>query len=357
MASTFKTFTSNDITSTRTLLNEAIPITGSTVSGTYGTWGAEENRKTYSHGMFQSIYDYPYLSSSANQIMDITVGMSNNSALSSSTPGTQQKKKINIYNQMAQVLMGYDHTGSIQEFDQDGNILAGGTKLRECVFFNFARLLTKDEIKKGSFTLKLGSTQEFTKANNSTITITDDGAQNAFYVNSPAGEYGILSASAGEATGSPLNGKCGLIFYQAGVAVITGSVFMGAPTGAVAADVMMDPSSGSFNSVLTGSSIDTMADDVRHRIYDLDFVNTTELNSTIYFCRVQHNEFNYSSNPTYVSASKIRVKENTTDEPISYIAGIGLYSSDNELLAHAKLSEPLKKTPSQEITLRVRLDY
>jgi hypothetical protein len=34
-----------------------------------------------------------------------------------------------------------------------------------------------------------------------------------------------------------------------------------------------------------------------------------------------------------------------------------MYSADNELLATAKLSEPLKKTPDDEFTLRVRLDY
>ena len=35
----------------------------------------------------------------------------------------------------------------------------------------------------------------------------------------------------------------------------------------------------------------------------------------------------------------------------------GIYSSDNELLAVAKLSEPLKKDPNTELTVRVRLDY
>ena len=43
--------------------------------------------------------------------------------------------------------------------------------------------------------------------------------------------------------------------------------------------------------------------------------------------------------------------------PRSYVTTVGLYSADNELLAVAKLSEPLKKTPSNEVTLRVRLDY
>ena len=60
---------------------------------------------------------------------------------------------------MAQVLMGYDATGSILEFDQDGNIDGGGTKHKECLFINFARLLGKDEIKKGSFNMQLGGTE------------------------------------------------------------------------------------------------------------------------------------------------------------------------------------------------------
>jgi len=89
----------------------------------------------------------------------------------------------------------------------------------------------------------------------------------------------------------------------------------------------------------------------------VSFNNTTELNSTIYFCRASHNDFNYSSNPTYLSASKMVVKNNSTDSPVSYTTAVGLYSADNELLAVAKLSEPLKKDPSSEFTLRVRLDY
>ena len=89
----------------------------------------------------------------------------------------------------------------------------------------------------------------------------------------------------------------------------------------------------------------------------ISFNNTVELNSTIYFCRANHNEFNYSSNPTYVNGSKIVTKNKASDTPVSYVTTIGLYSADNELMAVAKLSEPLKKDPSTELTLRVRLDY
>ena len=150
MASIYKTIRSEDIASTRTVLHEAIPLTGTIVSGTY----ADSNIKNYAHGMFQSVYDYPYLSSSANHIFDITAGYSSESSLSSSD-NAQNAKKINIYNQHAQVLAGYDATGSIQQFDTDGNIVAGDDKMKECFFINFARLLTKDEIKKGSFVLDL----------------------------------------------------------------------------------------------------------------------------------------------------------------------------------------------------------
>jgi len=49
MATTFKTLLNNDVATTRTLLHEAIPITGTIASGTY----SDNNIKTYAHGMFQ----------------------------------------------------------------------------------------------------------------------------------------------------------------------------------------------------------------------------------------------------------------------------------------------------------------
>ena len=102
---------------------------------------------------------------------------------------------------------------------------------------------------------------------------------------------------------------------------------------------------------------DQLLNSIRKRIAKICFNNTTELNSTIYFCRVNHNDFNYSSNPTYLSSSQIRVKNTQSDAPVSYVTTVGLYSSDNEMLAVAKLSEPLRKDPTNDITLRVRLEY
>ena len=337
MATVYKNLTSNDVISTRTLLHEAIPITGSIVSGTYSV----SNIKNYSHGRFQSVYDYPVLSSSANHIFDLTVGLAPDSALSASGV-TDLSKKIQTYNQMAQLLVGHDLTGSILRFDQDGDLTVGA-KMKEVVFVNFSRLLAKDEIKKGFFQFTLGTGSSGTP-NANTVLLADHFAQNDYRVNSPAGEYGVLyTSSVNIAAGS----GAGLIFYQAGIAVISASVFSAATFSG----------SNNIGPALQTSSIQDVCDSLRQRWVNCSFNNTTELNSTIYFCRLNHNEFNYSSNPTYLSESQIRVKQTSLDSPISYVTTIGLYSSANELLAVAKLSEPLKKDPTNEMILRCRLDF
>lgn len=370
MATTYKSLSANDIVTTKTLLHEAIPITGTIVSGTYVNGSTERNIKNYTHGMFQSVYDYPHLSSSANHIFDISMGFHATSSLSgTSGDHVQVSKKINMYNQMAQVLMGYDENGNIRRFDEDGDLTGTtGDKMNEVFFINFARLLTKDEIKKGSFNLELGvatthnlnGTAMFTDR----IKLVDTNAQNDYRVNSPAGEYGILYADSTADTNLETDDgsqKAGLLFYQAGIAVITASVFLRNSDGGILSDARgtaeMNAGAESVNDMFVSGAMSASCDSLRQRMYNVQFNNTTELNSTVYFCRAHHNEFNYSTNPTYLSSSQIVVKNNASDSPVSYITTVGLYSSDNELLATAKLSEPLKKDPSNELTLRVRLDY
>ena len=446
-ATFFKTFTESDKTSTRTLLHESIPITGTIVSGSQNpsadnrgyrwlndTTKRSRSVKTFSHGMFQSVYDYPYLSSSANQIFDLTYGISNAAVTASSylhaadENWAQKSKKLNIYTQMAQMLVGYDVEGNVRRFDADG--VFGSThsrKIDDAIFINFSRLLVKDEIKKGSFELTLGMGTGSATYNVSKVTLKDTNAENRYSINSPAGEYAVLWADnvgdddskfvlnkrafgpmdssgvpivmSGDGAVSPDTGllPAGLIYYQAGIAVINGALFSGSfnegPAPAefgpvrrgllsgsheinindanISSVAQTAPAGGrlgrsdsqstiapSFTAMTTGSSIDKICDAFRSRMINVSFNNTTELNSRIYFCRGHHNEFNYSSNPTYTDGSKIRVKnDNVLTPPRSYITTVGLYSGDNELLAVAKLSEPIRKDPGSEITLRVRLDY
>ena len=371
MATTFKNLNRQDVSSVRTRLHEAIPITGSIVSGTY----AETNIKSYAHGMFQSVYDYPYLSSSANHLFDITLGTSTSWPTYTSI-SNQQQKKNNIYNQMAQILAGYDETGTVRLIDRDGVFTTTGvtdvTKHTSLIFLNFSRLLGKDEIQKQSFNMELMVSSAFAQPSfaSTRIKVFDSGALSNYRINSPAAEYGILYAA--NSAGTPMNGasiqagagspvQVGLIYYQAGLVALSPYVFMNnastASIGPLSASTLMNSAGNTIDQLITGSTIDQISTAVRNRIYNISFNNTTELNSTIYFCRVNTGDFNYSSNPTYLSGSKIVVKNNATDVPVAYLTTVGLYSADNELLAVAKLSEPLRKDPSIEHTIRVRLDY
>ena len=109
---------------------------------------------------------------------------------------------------------------------------------------------------------------------------------------------------------------------------------------------------------MLSGTINDINNGFRNRIGNIQFNNVTELNSTSYFVNAGPNEFNYSNNPSYVTGSEIRVKNGKASNPsVAYITTVGLYSADNQLLAVGKLSEPLKKTPSNEISLKMRIDY
>jgi len=358
----FQPLTNADKTTTRTLLHEAIPITGTILTGAYA---GGSNIKNYSHGQFQSVYDYPYLSSSANHIFDISVGYDESSVLSASAvagTGAQIAKKINMYNEYAQVLLGF--TGSnntVEIFESDLSFVDNDAQIKESFFVNFSRLLTKDQVKKGSFsiTVSSGSWGNGTPGNavfdSGLITLTDASASegtNAGVKNTLGGDYGVLYTSG--------NTAHGIVFYQAGCVILSSSLWAGITdfnSGSVLSGSSVNPSPLSVEQSLVSASISGSCDALRHRIKTLSFNNTTEINSSIYFCRVPHNKFNYSSNPTYLSGSKIRVKLTADSQPVSYITTVGLYNTAGELLAVAKLSEPLRKDPNNEVTLRVRLDY
>lgn len=357
----FETISGDDVTTTTTLLHEVLPLTGTIVSGTYGEFHSERNVKDYVHGQFQSVYDYPYLSSSANHIFDLTVGYDESSVLSGSA-SVQNSKKINMYNQMAQVLLGYTASTSagIRKFENDLQ-LDGTGSMRSGFFMSFSRLLTKDQIKKGSFSITLGTgswDSPFAGAGapgSTQITLADVSASATQGGTSTAdgGTYGVLYDNTGSLSSDKIG--LGVIFYQAGIVFLTSSIFLNATKD------FNKPQPGSTGQTptvaLTASTISSSCDALRHRIRNVSFNNTTEINSKIYFCRVPHNKFNYSSNPTYTSGSKIVVKNNSTDNPVAYVTTVGLYNSSGELLAVAKLSEPLRKDPTNDITIRVRLDY
>jgi len=82
------------------------------------------------------------------------------------------------------------------------------------------------------------------------------------------------------------------------------------------------------------------------------------ISSTHYFARVGNKKFNFSSNPTYFTASDGSFTNPTFfKNPKSFITQVGLYNDANELLAIAKLSKPLLKSFAREAIIKVKLDF
>jgi hypothetical protein len=76
------------------------------------------------------------------------------------------------------------------------------------------------------------------------------------------------------------------------------------------------------------------------------------------FVRPQNAEFNYTTNPSFISGSTGEViYSQFINNPQTYITTVGLYNDANELLAVAKLSRPLVKDFTKEALIRVKLDF
>ena len=208
----------------------------------------------------------------------------------------------------------------------------------------------------------------------------DSGSAGNIIYNSPSSRYSYLYATASSPSdvGSFSFGSgekvAGMVFYEAGVAVVSPYIFSKYSTDAIPSntntylhsnsagiltgDAPLLLASNTIRELIVSSSIKDHATALHPRLKSVEYQATTELNSTIYFCRAYNHEFNYSSNPTYLNNSKIIVKNDDPETPPrAYITTVGLYNDDNQLLAVAKLSEPILKTPDNELIARVRLDW
>ena len=358
--SIYKNLGQDDTTSFKTNLYEQIPVTGTIIRETYGTFPSESNIKYFSNNDHIDVYDYPYASSSANFLFSMTAGRTSDSTKPAANVGATLKD--NIYRLFAQQYVGYDTNQNVVPFNVSGVLNPANTfdpdKFSDAIFINFSRTIMKDEIKKGSFRLTIG-TASFANPFIGTKVFSDAyvvaNSPTTYRTNSPMGDYAFLQEGTQSAT-VPTETNHGFIFYDAGLIVLAANTETFGTELTSGSSFATETALTPANAMLS-ASVNDIVNGVRAHIQNIEFNNTTELNSTAYFCRLNHNEFNYSSNPSYTSASQIVVKNNPTDPPVSYVTSVGLYSPDNQLLAVGKLSEPLKKTPANEFTLRLRLDY
>ena len=82
------------------------------------------------------------------------------------------------------------------------------------------------------------------------------------------------------------------------------------------------------------------------------------ITSDYVFVRSRNAEFNYSTNPSFISGSTGEViYTEFINSPQVYVTTVGMYNDANELVAVAKLSKPLLKDFTKESLIRVKLDF
>jgi hypothetical protein len=207
----------------------------------------------------------------------------------------------------------------------------------------------KESLLPGSFNLKL------TNAGN-TIFLTDNSANTSTISYNDAGRvYQIVSGSNGAAyTGTgytAASGSYGLFLPDVGVLLLN----------ARALDL-----SGSIGGIglatATGSSAPAISNMTRlftainaGGAFQLNYQET--ISSQFVFARVRNSEFNYSTNPSYITGSGDLRIASMVNAPQTYITTVGMYNDNNELLAVAKLSRPLLKDFTKEALVRIKLDF
>lgn len=323
-------------------------FSGATVGGI-----EEANIKKFDHwtsgsstgSYYHALYSTHFTASSAVELMDVAFGFSISSSFYGAEHVTNQTEKERVYKLFSKYLNG----------SEDERFTIDSVARDELIFLSFHRSQMKDELKKEAFTIK----SVFSGSSDNPPIIPADN-EYTFEDTGAASDYtrGIRGDFADIKSGSTTAGR---LYYQAGIAVLIPEVFSNTSS--------LDTNPGNFwfgshdyaSMALSGGggTLDDTIDAMRSRFRNLSIINKTVLHSTLYFCRALNDEFNYSSNPTFLDTDKrIIITSGSNDLTTrTYITKVGLTGENNELLAVGSISEPLKKTPDNERTVIVRLDF
>ena len=381
----FKEFAAADIKSARSFLNQLVDVINEDISGS-------NTRKSYqvfvtggvgpgvTSSLFQTVFDQDFTLQTANPVFDVTFGFSSASVLVQNSGFTidsngkylfpsqslMMREKMDLYRLHAQSLLG----DAAEEF----TLTSGSTTttIREALFLDFKRLFARDQIKRETFAIKLNPSAALTGSYNlnrvgSAVTkIYSDIGSSENKDFSFGGQVSTIVDSAN--TAFPV----GLLFIDKGIAVLDISRSLDQTTFLSGTIRAMSTSgftgfSGSLAKFLLSASVDDVLDHICSTRFSgsaataITFQNITNINSTIYFCNLSADEFNYSSNPTFRdSDSRIVVideGQEETQKSFVFITSIGLYDANDNLLAVAKTSRPILKDDERNLTLKVRNDF
>ncbi len=203
----------------------------------------------------------------------------------------------------------------------------------------------KEKIYPQTFNLTLsgtGGTLHLTSNVNDTQIQTFLGSSRVLQIVS--GSNGTAISGGGEVVGS---GSYGLLFPELGTILLNPA--------AISQAIQVDSNEGP--NLTNGTNQATLYDTIN--LGSSFTLNSEEtITSDYVFVRSRNSEFNYSTNPSFISGSTGEVIFNQfINNPQTYITTVGMYNDSNELLAVAKLSRPLLKDFTKESLIRVKLDF
>ena len=399
-------------------------ISGSDTRKQYAIFvtASSDSTTTYSvtSSLFQTVYDQDYTLQVSNAMFDTTVGLywSGSTVLSASTgvdsrgkslfpsSSLMMREKVDMYKLFASKLLGDADLPFFAPTDDSTST----ARIDEALFISFKRLFARDSIKRNTFAMRFFTTGVLDGAAGPTVTILERNLVNGYTgsninrtstsgsaVFTDSAESSNLANFFGGRVGSIVNSsdttnKVGLLWYDAGIAVfdlkkicfanqhVSGTI--SAVTGAITPPLVNQTimGSGSFASsnvsaklipdLLVSASMDDLVTYFTQTRFSsgsltgITFQNQTKINSTLFFCRANADEFNYSNNPTYFDDSGnlivMTAQESlgiTDARPFTYPTTVGLYDEQNRLLAVSKFSRPLEKNDERDLTVRVKLDF
>lgn len=80
--------------------------------------------------------------------------------------------------------------------------------------------------------------------------------------------------------------------------------------------------------------------------------------STHFFVRAKNADYNFSNNPTFTTGSEGDLRHpDMYRDPKVYITTVGMYNTARDLIAVAKLSQPIQKSFKEEALIKIKLDF
>ena len=317
---------------------------------------------------YNEVYSGDYMSSQSVQLFDISVGRTGE-AYSDGFDSYKRFMYSQFLKQLGYVQEGYTNFRDIFKFD---NSKVYAPSFNNVLFIAFKKNIIKDGFMKNGITLYFKSHNNVITSSN-VIHINDYVGSDFYVKNSFNMHFNILHIN--DFTVDPLTSSLGnggsivgLVNYELGIMVFDLNRLGQAGLANFNMSNYLSCSNANLNDILSASFdivINYMcissSNDTFGKFTYYNFYDKINLISNTFFCRLDANEFNYSTNPTYIDNNNlIRTVSGSIDTlatPYTYITAIGLYDVNDNLLAISKLSRPVKKGFENSLTFRIRLDY